>query len=64
MDDLVTITCYNKTETRKRKDAIAFYWEAINGCDPYSSEADRYCSIVGGLEAGKTVVDDQWNWQK
>lgn len=62
MDDLIIIKCYNKVETKKRSEAISFYYEALSGCDPSSSEADRYCSIIAGLEAGKTKVNDQWNW--
>lgn len=62
MEDIVTITCYNKTEKMPRAKARKFYMEAIDGCDIDSSEADRYMSIVGGLDEGKTEVDDQWNW--
>ena len=64
MDDLVIIKCYNKVETKKRGEAIAFYYEALSGCDQSSSEADRYCSIIAGLEAGRAEVDDLWKWNK
>ena len=60
--DEVTITCYGKTEKRKRNDAIAFYLEGILCSE--GSERDRYTSIVTGLQCGKKVVDDDWMWNK
>ena len=60
MNDLVTITCYGKAEKRRRDEAIAFYTEGIFCSE--GSERDRYVSIVAGLQSGKKVVDDEWNW--
>ena len=61
MNDIVTITCYGREEKRKRGDAIKFYTEGMIACAG-SSEGNRYTSIVTGLQAGFSVVDDDWNW--
>ena len=62
-NDVVTITCYNQTEKRKRVEAIRFYTEGMIACAG-SSEGDRYTSIVTGLQEGLSVVDDLWAWNK
>ena len=62
MSAIVTITCYGKTEKMNRDKAIAFYTEGILYSD--GSERDRYVSIVTGLQCGKTVVDDNWEWNE
>lgn len=62
-NDIVTITCYGQKEKRKRGEAINFYTEGMIACAG-SSEGDRYASIVTGLNAGITEVDDLWEWSK
>ena len=60
---MITITCYDKTETHPEKDRrklMKFYMEGVMCCD--GSEKDRYMSIYCGLDEGHDVVDDQWNW--
>lgn len=37
--------------------AIKFYTEAVNGCDPQSSECARYNEIINMLRSGFKVVD-------
>ena len=61
MKDIVTITCYRKTEQMEREKAIEFYGEGAFACAG-SSEGDRYMSIVMGLKEGRSVVDDLWQW--
>lgn len=61
-NDTVTITCYGKTEKRKRQEAIRFYTEGMIACAG-SSEGDRYLSIVTGLNLGRLEVDDLWQWK-
>ena len=56
-DDIVTITCYGKKETRTRSDALAFYKDCMRACE--GSERDRYCNIVMDLEDGKTECSDE-----
>ena len=56
--DLVKITCYGKTETKERKDAIAEYAEAMAWSD--GSERDRYTNIFIGLISGATEVSDEY----
>ena len=56
----VTITCYGTTEEYDRDEALREFTEGVLYCD--GSERDRYCSIVSGLRAGLTVVDDEWAW--
>lgn len=60
MKDMVTITCYGDTESMDRKKAIDFYTECAAGSD--GSEKERYLTILGGLYAGESVVDDGKDW--
>ena len=60
MKDTVKITCYGDTDTMERKEAIAFYSECAAGSD--GSERERYLTILGGLYAGESVVDDGEDW--
>lgn len=60
-NDIVTITCYNQKEKRRRGEAIKFYTEGMIACAG-SSEGDRYASIVTGLREGLSEVDDLWKW--
>ena len=56
-NDEVEITCYGKTETMKRQEAITLYKEAMEASE--GSERDRYTNIYLGLMAGATVVLDE-----
>ena len=58
MEEQVTVTCYRKTETMTRGEALAFYQEGMMGCDPGSSECERYTTIFCRLMDGLTVVTD------
>lgn len=60
MDDTVTIICYGSRRLMTRKDAIKEFSTAAFCCE--GSERDRYCSIVCGLNEGKMLVDDLWEW--
>lgn len=56
---MITTICYGKKETFKsRQAAINSFMEAIDGCDPGSSECSRYISIVQQLRAGADVATD------
>jgi len=56
---MITTICYGKKEIFKtRKAAIASFMEAIDGCDPGSSECSRYIRIVSKLRAGADVATD------
>ena len=58
--DPVKVTCYGRTEEwEDRKDAIAFYREAFQGCDPGSSEHIRYITIWDVLVAGEKECGDE-----
>ena len=55
----VTVTCYDKTEQYpSAKAAIDYFNEGLLYCDPESSEADRYQTIIDKLSMGETIVDD------
>lgn len=56
LDDIVTITCYNKTEKMKRRDAIKLYADGMACCE--GSERDRYTEIYMQLIAGKMECYD------
>lgn len=55
--DIVTITCYGKTEQMEREKAIAFYLEGMMCSE--GSEQNRYANILGGLMSGLTVCTDE-----
>lgn len=59
-DDIVTITCYGRTEKMPRKDALAFYLEAMMNSE--SSEQDRYTTIYCQLKEGQKVCSDEEDW--
>lgn len=54
--DIVTVTCYGKTEQLDRKVAIDKYLEAMVCSE--GSERDRYSKILGELMTGQTICDD------
>lgn len=55
--DKVKITCYGRTETMERKEALRFYRECAEGSE--GSERDRYVSILFGLMDGLNEVTDE-----
>jgi hypothetical protein len=55
--DIVTITCYGKTDKMERSKAIKFYWEAVCACEGH--ERDRYLAILQQLKAGYTKATDK-----
>ena len=54
--DIVNVTCYGRTETLTRNEALTKYVEAMLWSD--GSEKERYANIVGELYAGYTDVSD------
>lgn len=57
VDDLVTVTCYGKTEMVARSAAIAEYEMAVDCSD--GCERERYFIILDGLRRGLTTVTDR-----
>lgn len=60
LDDVVTITCYNQTEQKTRREALAFYFEAMMCCE--GAERERYTNIYQKLMLGKMECDDSDNF--
>ena len=58
MAEQVRVTCYRKTETMTRRDALKFYQEGMMCCDAGSSEYERYSTIYWRLMDGLTEVTD------
>jgi hypothetical protein len=57
----VKVTCYDKTEEYpSAADAMDYFREGLNYCDPDSSEAERYYTIIDRLSEGKTEVTDSY----
>ena len=56
--DIVKVTCYGRTETLTRNEALRKYSEAILGSD--GSERDRYAQIVAELVDGWSTVSDEF----
>lgn len=57
LDDEVNVTCYNRTEKMKRRDAINMYFEGMMCCD--GSERERYTNIYQMLMLGYMDVCDE-----
>lgn len=55
--DKVKITCYGKTETMERNEAIKFYRECADWSE--GSERERYVNILFGLMDGLNEVTDE-----
>ena len=53
----VRVTCYRKTETMTRGEAIDEYYEAMLCCE--GSEGERYTTIYCQLMEGLTEVSDE-----
>lgn len=61
LNETVTVTCYRKTKTMKRKDAINFYMEGMLACE--GSEQERYANLYCQLMYGVTdCIDTNYNW--
>ena len=58
MEEMVNITCYNKTERMTRTDAIEKYTDAMVRCE--GSEMQRYATILNGLFSGYTNIRDEY----
>ena len=57
---MITIVCYDRKETWSgRYKAIKFYKTGMNCCDPYSSEWERYSTIVAQLMCGFDFCCDE-----
>ncbi len=54
----VKVTCYGKTRTMTRGEAIDYFLVGAECCD--GSEADRYMTIYIQLMKGLTEVSDQY----
>lgn len=55
-NDLVTITCYGRTERMERSEAIAKYYDAMTACE--GCEAERYKNLYTQLVEGETICFD------
>ena len=55
--DMVTITCYGKTETMNRSDAINLYTQGVLACE--GAECERYANILGQLLIGQKECSDK-----
>ena len=60
---MIKTICYGKVRCfDTAEEAIRFFEKGMMWCDPFSSEYERYATIVGKLKAGKTTAsDDYWS---
>lgn len=56
LDDIVNVTCYNKTEQMTRREALVFYFDCMMNSD--GSERERYTNIYEQLMVGYTDCYD------
>lgn len=57
LDDIVTVTCYGKTEQMTRRKALAEFLDGMRCCE--GSEAERYSTIYFQLLDGAMEASDQ-----
>lgn len=57
LNEKVTTTCYNKTETKTRREALAEYYEYMKCSEGH--EHERYETIFFQLLEGYTECSDQ-----
>lgn len=57
MNELVKVTCYRKTETMTRRQAIKEFYEGMMCCE--GSEGERYTTIYWQLMEGRKNVTDE-----
>lgn len=57
MNEKVQVTCYRKTKTMTRKQAIKEFYEGMLCCE--GSEGERYTTIYLQLMEGLTNVTDE-----
>ncbi|MCD8049777.1 MAG: DUF4314 domain-containing protein [Clostridia bacterium] len=56
----VTTVCYGeKEEWTSRREAQKSFLEAMNGCDPNSSECGRYAKIYAEIVSGQAICTDE-----
>ena len=56
---MIKVTLYNETKKYKKQDAIDFLTEAMDSCDPMSSEYSRYSNCLSQILTGETEVSDK-----
>lgn len=58
----IKVMCYGKEHNFKTKEkAMDYFFDCFNCCDPASSEAQRYMSIIAQIRADKKEITDGWN---
>ena len=57
LNEQVTVTCYNRTEKKTRREALAKYYEGMKCSE--GSEHERYETIFFQLLEGYTECSDQ-----
>ena len=58
--EIVEVTCYGRTKTYTRNQAIQKFLEAMMCCE--GAERERYTRIFCALSAGFTKVTDEEEW--
>ncbi len=59
MKEKIKITCYGEMkEFETRKEAFDFFVDCFNHCDPTSSEASRYMTIINKLLNNEENITD------
>lgn len=61
LNELVSVTCYRKTEKMTRREALRFYYEGM--CCSEGSEHERYETIFFQLMQGRRIVSDEINYR-
>lgn len=60
--ETIKVVCYGQDFSFASRDkALAFFLGGMAGCDPNSSEYQRYALVVSRLLEGETSVNDNYD---
>lgn len=60
--ETIKVVCYGQDFSFASRDkALAFFLGGMAGCDPRSSEYERYALVVSRLLEGETSVNDDYD---
>lgn len=60
--DIVLVTCYNRTESMTRNNALKKFLDCMRNSE--GAEHERYETIYFQLVDGKTEVSDMVDWRR
>lgn len=57
---MIKVICYGKEyEYKNKQEALVFFLDCYKSCDPASSEAARYATIISKLISNEQPITDE-----